>query len=101
MHSRSPLGQMAIFAAAVMTTCLVRHAVYAAILSLAVVYLGTLAGLGLWFLAGLLHLVPLNAVRWWEPSEAQVAFGMALSFVTSTIIAWLAVRYDWGRKSRY
>lgn len=96
-----PVAQMALFAAAVMTTCLVRHAVYAAILSLSVVYLGTLVGLGLWFLAGLLHLVPLNSDRWWEPSEAQIAFGMALSFVTSTIIAWLATRYDWGRKSRY
>ncbi len=96
-----PVAHIAIFAAAVMTTCLVRHAVYAAILSMAVVYLGTLAGVGLWFLAGLLHLAPLNSVHWWEPTEAQVAFGMALSFITSTIIAWLATRYDWGRKSRY
>ena len=96
-----PLAHIAIFAAAVMMTCLVRHAVYAAILSLSVVYLGTLAGLGLWFLAGLLHLVPLRSVFPWEPSDAQIAFGMALSFVTSTIVAWLATRYDWGRKSRY
>lgn len=96
-----PLAHVAIFAAAVMTTCLVRHAVYAAILSIATVYLGVLAGTGLWIISGLLHFAPPTTKRWWEPTEAQVAFGMALSFVASTVIAWLAVRYDWGRKGRY
>ncbi len=97
----TPLIQLAIFAAAVAMACLVRQAVYAAILSISVVYLGTLAGISLWFLAGLLHLVPLNLIRWWEPSDAQVAFGVTLSFLLSTLIAWLAVRNDWGWKSCY
>jgi hypothetical protein len=96
-----PVAQMALFAAAVMTTCLVRHAVYAAILSMAVVYLGTIGGMGLWFVAALLGWVSVPVEYWWEPSDATMAFGFALSFITSTIIAWLATRYDWGRKSRY
>lgn len=98
LHAVSPC---LVFAAAVMTTCLVRHAIYAAILSFAVMYLGLLTGVGIWFVAELLHMVPLGTGRWWEPTEAQVAFGMALTLIANTLIAWLAVRYDWGRKSRY
>jgi ABC-type transport system involved in multi-copper enzyme maturation permease subunit len=90
----------ALFAAAVAMICLVRHAVYAAILSIGVVYLGVLIGLAGWLMAGLFGWAPLNA-DWWEPPEWQVALGMVLSFVISTLIAWLAMRYDWGWKSRY
>jgi hypothetical protein len=81
-------------------TCLVRHAVYAAILSIAVVYLGFLTAWGAWLVAGLLGWVSLRADRW-EPAETLVVLGMILSFVMSTLVAWLAMRYDWGRKSRY
>jgi len=95
-----PTLHIAVFAAAVMTTCLVRHAVYAAILSIAVVYLGVLTVLATWLAAGMLGLVRLNPV-WWEPTEMQVAAGLLISFFASTLIAWLAVRYDWGWKSRY
>ena len=45
-----PMMQLAVFAAAVVTTCLVRQAVYAAILSIAVVYLGTLLGMAIYLL---------------------------------------------------
>jgi ABC-type transport system involved in multi-copper enzyme maturation permease subunit len=95
-----PAGHIALFAAAVAMTVLVRHAVYAAILSIAVVYLGVLVGLVGWLVAGLFGWMPLNA-RWWEPTQLQVIFGMILSFAISTIVAWLAMRYDWGWKSRY
>ena len=84
-----------------MMTCLVRHAVYAAILSMAVVYLGVLGWVGSVDrrpdCCTLFHCVRIGG----NQLRPQVAFGMALSFVTSTIIAWLATRYDWGRKSRY
>ena len=42
-----------------------------------------------------------NPSIWWEPTVMQVATGLITSFVISTLIAWLAMRYDWGRKSRY
>jgi hypothetical protein len=89
-----------LFAAAVAMICLVRHAVYAAILSIGVVYLGVLIGLVGWLAAGLFGWVTLDA-DWWEPTESQASLGMFLSFVISTIVAWLAMRYDWGWKSRY
>ncbi len=93
------ISVFAVFAAAVMTTCLIRHAVYAAILSISVVYIGALAGVEFWYLAGLIGWVqrPPHGVY----PQTPVIFGIVLSFVTSTLIAWLAVRYDWGRKGRY
>ena len=97
----TPTVHLAIFAAAVAMTCLVRQAVYAAILSISLVYVGAVVGIGLWFVASLMGIVPGAQPSWWEPTNPQIAFGMLLSFVTSTIIAWLAMRYDWGRKSRY
>ncbi len=51
-----PAMQVAVFAAAVATTCLVRQAVYAAILSNAVVYVSVLLGLFLYLLPKLLQL---------------------------------------------
>ena len=97
----TPAMHLAIFAAAVAMTCLVRQAVYAAILSISLVYVGTLVGIGLWFVASLMGIIQISQRSWWEPTNPQIVFGMLLSFVTSTIIAWLSMRYDWGRKSRY
>jgi hypothetical protein len=91
--------QLAVFAAAVVTTCLVRQAVYAAILSIAVVYLGTLFGIAICISPQWLQLQSVNLLR--DPTPPQVAFGLATSFTISTLLAWLAVRYDWGKKSRY
>lgn len=92
-----PVIHVAVFSAAVAMTCLVRHAVYAAILSIATVYIFTVIGLAITVIAGALNLVTINMIRWWEPSVAQTAFGLALSFTVTTIVAWLATRYDWGR----
>jgi hypothetical protein len=36
-----------------------------------------------------------SANRW------SLAAGLRLCFIVSTLIAWLAVRYDWGYKSRF
>ena len=97
-----PVVQIAVFAAAVMTTSLVRQAVYAAILSLATVYLGVICGLLLWWTAGQIGWVTLDYRHPLEPeSNLPAALGLVLSTLVSTILAWLAVRNDWGRKSRY
>jgi hypothetical protein len=95
------LGLAAVFAAAVAMTSLLRHAVYAAILSLATVYLSTLIGLGCWLIAAIFGWVEANRDLWWEPTNVSLAAGLATSVGISTLVAWLAVRYDWGWKCRY
>jgi hypothetical protein len=96
------LAPLSIYTAAVATTCLVRHAVYAAILSIPMIYLGTL-------LVGTV-LVIARIISWverpvsgdlWQMSELQFAAGFVVSIAISTGVAWLAMRNDWGWKSRY
>lgn len=96
-----PAAHLAIFAAAVAMTCLVRHAVYAAILSFGLLYLGLVT---VWLAIGGARLL-----GWLEPrpegvadmTSNQIAIGMLFNFVVCTLLAWLAMRYDWGHKSRY
>lgn len=95
------ISVFAVFAAAVMMTCMIRQAVYSAILSMGVVYGGAWIGVVLWYFAGRVGWVDLP--KGWPHSggPASMILGLLLCFVASTLIAWLAVRYDWGRKGRY
>jgi ABC-type transport system involved in multi-copper enzyme maturation permease subunit len=97
----TPAMQIALFAAAVMVTSLVRQAVYSAILSIAAVYIGLMITLAVCIVAGFLGLVPIDRQRWWEPTVTMNLAGLLATFVACTVIAWLAIRNDWGRKSRY
>jgi hypothetical protein len=95
------LAQIALCSAAVATTCVFRNAIYAAILSIPVLYLGVIL---VWVSLLLAKLVGWQAHapnRFWDMSSNQVAVGLTLSIAASAILAWLAVRNDWGRKSRY
>jgi hypothetical protein len=94
-------GQIALFAAAVMTTCLVRQAVYAAILSIPLVYLGPLVMQLLLVVARMAGWMERPPEGLMQITDVHIATGFALCFVVCTVIAWLAMRYDWGRKSRY
>ncbi len=94
-----PLVQIAVFSAAVAATCLVRQAIYAAILSIAATYAGIIAAWGLWFLAARFGLAHAQTSLLSELTAAQVGVGMVLSFIACTIAAWLATRHDWGRKT--
>jgi len=96
-----PIAHVAIFASAVAMTCLVRNAIYAAILSVAFLYLGVLLASVAWYVSGRAQWAYPNPRIWWEPTAMQVATGFITSTVISTLIAWLSMRYDWGRKSRY
>jgi hypothetical protein len=96
-----PLVHLAIFAAAVAMTCLVRHAVYAAILSIPTLYLGVVIVWAALNAAKLLHVIDAAPRKMWDMTAGQVGAGFLLTFFVGTILAWLAVRYDWGRKSRY
>jgi hypothetical protein len=95
------LGQAALFAAAVTTTCLVRHAVYGAILSVPLMYCGVVViWMGLKF-AGAVGWTNHAPARMAEMSRSELALGFLFTFVVSAVLGWLATRYDWGRKSRY
>jgi hypothetical protein len=96
-----PIAHIAVFASAVAMTCLVRNAIYSAILSIAFIYLGVLLAYCAWFAAGLVGWATPNPKIWWHPTLMQGATALMTSVVISTLIAWLAMRYDWGRKSRY
>lgn len=97
-----PAMQIALFSAAVMVTGLVRQAVYSAILSIAVVYLGEVATIAVWRAAGFLGLVSYSSRDWREPvmMVIQIA-GLIATFFFCAFFAWLAMRNDWGRKGRY
>lgn len=99
-----PAVTVAVFAAAAAMTCLVRNAVYAAILSISFVYLG--------YVATALVLAGARFVRsgYWPENFGDVftnvtashaGIGMFVTFLACTLLAWLAVRNDWGQKSRY
>ena len=96
-----PLGHAALFASAVAMLCLVRHAIYAGILSIAFMYACMSLVFGLWYVAALFGWVGKDPTTFWEPTTNEMATALITSFVISTALAWLATRYDWGRKSRY
>ncbi len=96
-----PIAHVAVFSSAVAMTCLVRNAIYAAILSVAFLYLGVLLALAAWYVSALAGGAYPNPRIWWEPTLMQGTTGLITSVVMSSLIAWLAMRYDWGRKSRY
>jgi hypothetical protein len=100
-----PMAHLAFFAAAMSMTCLVRHAVYASILSIPAVALGPASVFGGLILAKRLGWLMPEAGDGWDMSERQIVavyfFGLVISFVINLLLAWLAMRNDWGRKSRY
>jgi hypothetical protein len=92
-----PATMIGIFIAAVMTTCLVRHAIYAAVLSISAIYLSFFAILG----SERVFTMPWNEITMRNFSDGEVAMSLVASIITFAIVGWLAVRNDWGRKSRY
>ena len=93
------LTPMWIFFAAALVTCLVRHAIYAAILGLAAMYTGFLVLLGLYWSTK----AALGLVQWQDgvdPTNRETAGIISVLVVVYTLLAWLAVRYDWGLKNR-
>jgi ABC-type transport system involved in multi-copper enzyme maturation permease subunit len=77
---------VAIYAAALAGICLVRQPIYAAILGIATILAGT----------GVVYYLVRPGEERLEVTLLAIEMGMA---VTATLTAWLAVRYDWGRKN--
>jgi hypothetical protein len=99
---RMPALHIALFAAAVAMTCIVRHAIYAAILSMGVLAACIAAAWLVRDVAGDFGCVTIKE-PFYSPFETQavVIAGAGVCFVVSTIAAWVAMRNDWGWKSRY
>jgi ABC-type transport system involved in multi-copper enzyme maturation permease subunit len=91
--------QLAIYAAAVATTILVRQAVYAAILSIAMAYVCVMLVLSPSVFSHGLRTGDWTWEHLQEPSESAIAIACFVSFWICTILGWLAMRFDWGRKS--
>jgi hypothetical protein len=95
-------SQVAVFAAAAMMTTLVRQAVYAAILSVAVVYVGILAYHIAYMIVYHFGLIGGRMLyEWWQITKDQALAGTFATVIVCTFVAWLATRFDWGRKGRY
>jgi hypothetical protein len=93
------------YAAAVAMTCLVRHAVYAAILSIGALTASIGAAWCIWMLPTWLGTVKSQRDDSPIPADsmelAATLTGLFACFVISTVFGWLAMRNDWGWKSRY
>lgn len=96
-----PIAHVAVFASAVAMTCLIRNAIYAAILSVVFMYLGVLLAFATWYVAAFVGWASPNSRIWIEPTLMQGTTGLITSLVISTLIAWLAMRNDWGKTNRY
>ena len=91
---------VAIYAVAVAMTCLMRSAVYATVLTFAVLYLGALLVAGCVYLAQWLAGQEQHEFLLDRPEGTWIWIAaMAIAAVVSTVVGWLAVRYDWGRRS--
>ncbi|MBX3412328.1 MAG: hypothetical protein KF708_06380 [Pirellulales bacterium] len=80
-HLIFPALQIALFASSLALTCLLRQAVYAAVLSIGVIYLGVLPT---WFIWGT------------DPPYQAVAVSLVMTAGVMTVVGWLAMRNDWG-----
>jgi hypothetical protein len=92
-----PAITIGIYVSAVLMTCLVRQAIYAAILSIGALYLSFFIMIGIERALTL----PSDRITWEEITVGESAMVIATSIAAFTILAWLALRNDWGRKSRY
>jgi ABC-type transport system involved in multi-copper enzyme maturation permease subunit len=90
------------FSIAVATTCLLRNAVYATVLSLLSMYGGIMVLVGAVFGYGWLTSDE-RAERWLEgPQSTPLWLAMLIvASIFAATLGWLAIRYDWGRKSSY
>ncbi len=101
-----PIMHVATYAAAVAMTCLTRHAVYAAILSFGTLPACVVAAWLVWMTPdwiGWRASTSDGTVYLGETIEQPVVvfMGMLGCLVMSTVVGWLAMRNDWGWKSRY
>jgi len=91
-----------VFSIAVAVTCLMRNAVYATVLSILAMYGGTMLLVAAVYCYQLITLDERAKYLLDEPQGTWVWLAaMMFATVLANFVAWLALRNDWGRKSRY
>jgi hypothetical protein len=89
-----------LFTCAVAMTCLIRRAIYAAVLSIGLAVTPFLAIWLVWVVAASVGLIDWPRRNIFDAISTNAALAILCSTsVTATLIGWLAVRYDWGLKS--
>jgi hypothetical protein len=96
-----PLLHTTVYAAAVAMTCLVRHAVYAAVLSIGLVVAMAATGALGWRFARGAGWISENSRGYDEEVLFFMVAAFALSILACSILGWLAMKNDWGWKARY
>jgi ABC-type transport system involved in multi-copper enzyme maturation permease subunit len=95
-----PAAQIALYTAAVLVTCLVRQAVYSAILSIALVYIGLFVSELVLRILQYFDFAAIAHDGWWRLTALQTTWALVATSVVCAIVAWLAMRNDWGRASQ-
>lgn len=95
------LAYLAVYAVAIATTCLLRSAVYASVLTIALFYGGAVAIFGVaYLLQKLLHIDGLvDKLGELESLPVWIA-ALLVATAAATLLGYQALRSDWGRKSR-
>lgn len=88
-----------IFPTFVLVTCLVRQAIYTAVLGIGAMFTGLIT------IATIVRTWMLRGTAWdsdtfWSFGPFEDAVAIVTMTILYTILAWLAVRYDWGWKHR-
>jgi hypothetical protein len=91
---------LCLYASAVAMTCLLRNAVYAAVLSIALLAAPFVVVWLIWLLVVPLRLVPAPRIGAFGSFSIPAAFAiLVVTTAAATVLSWLAVRYDWGQKN--
>jgi hypothetical protein len=91
---------LCLYASAVAMTCLLRNAIYAAVLSIALLVAPFVVLWLIWLLVAPLGFVPAPRSGAMGSFSNSAAFAILVVTTTAaTILSWLAVRNDWGRKN--
>jgi hypothetical protein len=90
---------VATYAIAAGATCLLRRAMFAALVTLAATYFGALAVVAAYVVVRCFTTHQWTLDRFDSVDTPVWIFGLVFDTLFGTLLAWLAVRYDWGRKN--
>jgi hypothetical protein len=90
---------IAIYAVAIAATCLLRRAMFAGLVTLAATYFGALAVVAIYVVWRCFTTHDWTPKHFDQVGTSVWISGLIVDIILGTLLAWLAVRYDWGRKN--
>jgi ABC-type transport system involved in multi-copper enzyme maturation permease subunit len=90
---------VATYAVAAAATCLLRRAMFAALVTLAATYFGALAVVAAYVVVRCFTTHQWTLYRFDSVGTPVWIVGLVFDMLFGTLLAWLAVRHDWGRKN--